>query len=296
MRILIKRIKAVPERLRFKFYPKIAEYRIRRSTENARRILGAQEPIRVLVDNSVLAHAVTHETKWIATGEADWGNQIRGTGYAARVPVHSSTNDTFIHRQIVYLVGLASLAEAGLVNLYQSAELESERSRQPIGLYRGYSYLDLSLFRNTNIPNVDGHVEEVIMGWPQKTSADWAREQRERLASSPDALHHSLHKLLREQNPNKSDQDAWHIRTAERHNMFCFLTMDRKLLASCKSLSRKEPLRSLATKVLSPAEFGTIFGILPVPPRLLSYSDASWFVRADQAMPDEKRRRRNQYK
>lgn len=287
----IKRLATIPERLRCRLYPKVAEYRLNRSTKNARRILGENGPLRVLIDNSVLANAVTHETQWIKTGKAPWGDGIRGTGYAARVPVHWGQSDSFIFGQVCYLPGIACLANAGLIELYQSAELRSERDRQPIGLYRGYSWLDYSIFGSANIPSVDGDVCEIMTGWPPKGPGDWAREQRARLESSGDPLYTQILSLL----PAKSNQDAWHIRTAERHGLFCFLTMDRKLLATCHSQRKKEPFKSLKTKILSPQDFAAVLGIQRVPPRLLSYNDSSFFVRADLTMPGNKRRSRSDY-
>uniref|UniRef100_UPI001C204233 hypothetical protein n=1 Tax=Enterococcus faecalis TaxID=1351 RepID=UPI001C204233 len=63
--------------------------------------------------------------------------------------------------------------------------------------------------------------------------------------------------------------DAWHIRTAERHELFCFLIMDRKLLATCHSQRKKEPLKSLKTKILSPQGFAAVLGMKSVAPRFL---------------------------
>ncbi|WP_143066715.1 hypothetical protein [Sphingobium sp. YR768] len=290
----IRRMKTIPERMRFKFYPRLAAWKLRRSTRRAQEIIGSSAPITILIDNSVLAHGVTHETKWIQTGTARWGSEIRGTGYAARVPVHSKHNDTWIYEQVQFLPGIAFLAETGLIKLFQSAELRSERDRQPAGLYRGYSYFDRSVFEAGSIPSVDGDVEEIMMGWSIKPR-DWAKEQRERLARSGDTLFHALHERLKEQLGKKGDQDAWHIRTAEVHNIYCFLTMDKPLLSACNQLRKKIPLNTLKTKVMSPKEFSAAFGILPVSPQLLSYNDASWFVRADETMPGEKRRSRRDY-
>ena len=291
-----RRLQTIPERLRFRLYPRIAAYRLARSTRRASQLLEDAAPLRVLIDNSVIANAVTHETKWITTGVVEWGGQDRVTGHMARVPVHSIKNGGYLYRQVVYLPGIAALAAKGLISLYQSAELRSERDRHPIGLYRGYSYFDFNIFGDRSFPSIDGDVDEIRMGWPPRTGVDDAQDQRRRLATADDPLFHSLHALLRQQNPNKADQDAWHIRTAEHHGLFCFLTMDQKLLKSCAQLRKKEPLKSLRTRILSPEDFSRRFGILPVPPRLLSYNDASWFVDLDQTMPGEKRRGRREYK
>ena len=73
--------------------------------------------------------------------------------------------------------------------------------------------------------------------------------------------------------------------------MFCFLTMDYKLLKALSSRAKSEPIRSLKTKVLTPEQLGKLIWLTPVNPALLSYEDASWPVRPDLYWPDSKRHR-----
>ncbi len=121
-------------------------------------------------------------------------------------------------------------------------------------------------------------------------------QQRKRLRQSGDPLFDDLYRLLKQQLGEKCSQDAWHICTAERHGLFCFLTTDRSLLKACKSLAKKEPLRSLIARIMTPEDLGAYLGIRPVKPYLLSYNDASWFVRMDHTMPEERRRKRSEYR
>lgn len=105
----------------------------------ARIRLRSLPPIRLLVDNSVLAHAVTHETAWISTGQSLWGGvHPVETGYSARVRVHALDDQTETYRNICYLPGIAHLAKLGLIELCRSTELNAETDHQPIGRFRGY--------------------------------------------------------------------------------------------------------------------------------------------------------------
>lgn len=289
-------LRSLPERLRFKFAPRLARLCLDAATMQARKRLKDKPRLRVLVDNTVLDVAVTHETQWISTGVKLWGGKHPvETGYAARVPVHSAENTSDRYRQTTYLTGIAHLARLGVIELCKSAELDAEQFRQPLGRFRGYSYFDYSLLGDINMESVDGWAfPDMGPSWMGLPSA--AEQQRSRLQTSDDPLFRALFDLLKQQLGKKCDQDAWHICTAEKHGLFCFLTTDGPLLAATKSLAKKEPLRSMTTKVMTPEEFAKHLGVLPVAPHLLSYNDASFFVRPDVTMPEERRRRRNEYK
>lgn len=57
------------------------------SAARARSRLGSTGKVRILVENTVLYHAVAHETGWVSTGAKSLGPHVRDTGYAARMPV-----------------------------------------------------------------------------------------------------------------------------------------------------------------------------------------------------------------
>ena len=145
------------EHLRFKYAPRIVDWLVDKSTLRARAWLRAKGGIRILVDNTVLYHAVTHETGWVSTGKSRWGPHEIDTGYAARIPVHPPDVQSREYQNVCFLPGLAHLVRAGLVTIYTSAELQDEQFRQPSGRYRGYGYFDHSLFGDLNIESIDGH-------------------------------------------------------------------------------------------------------------------------------------------
>ncbi len=254
------------------------------STKHAEKALARSGPISVLVDMTVLHHAVTHETAWVSE-DRDALGPTDGPGYAARVPVHDPRSDSDEYKDVKYLAGIARLAKLGHVTLHNSGELWNEAFRQPMGRFRGYGYFDLSLFADVRLTPVD-RIAFPTMGpkWMELPSAE--EQQRERLANSTDPLFRGLVNRL----GPKNDQDAWHIHTAETHGMFCFLTMDYKLVRNIRSQKGGEPIRSLTTRIMTPREFGEHFGLIEIPPHWLSYRDADCFVRPDLHMPEGKRR------
>lgn len=240
----------------------------------------------MLVDNTVLFHSITHESAWIPTGKTKWGPHDIDTGHSARIPVRAAHDESREHRNIRYLPGIAHLARQGKLSLMSSGELWIERLYQPTGRFSGYGYFDLDLFKDVEIPLVD-KIPDMQIGpsWLGLPSVEEARDQR--LAQSIDRLFRSL---VSELGPNNS-QDAWHIRTAEVNEMFCFLTMDFKLLKTLQARSTSDPVRSLRTRVLTPEQLGSYLWLAPVNPIILSFEDANSPIRPDLHWPDSKRQK-----
>lgn len=289
MRQLINRIRNLPERLRFTYGPPMAKRLVHWSTFQTRRKLPANPPLSILIDNSILGNAITHESAWISTGPKMWGPHRIDSGYMARVPVHSGENATEIHRNAIYLSGIAHLGKTGRLRLCTSAELRDETWRKPTGMFRGYGYFDYSIFGDVRLECID----KLEGGWMLAAGGPSLEEQQHhRINSSKDALFEALLNRL----GKKQSLDAWHIRTAEKHGMFCFLTMDFKLRRTVERWKDYEPFKSMKTRVMTPEEFGREFDMIPIPPSIHSYTDASFFVRPDLHMPNEKRRPRAAYR
>jgi hypothetical protein len=258
----------------------------------ARRRLVQSGPIEVLVDTSALASAVLHESTWVSTGLTEWGPARVSTGYLARVPVReapAAEDPDCLHRDFLdscYLTGIAHLARLGLIKLRSSGELEMEQWRQPAGLTRGHTFFARNAFEGIAIERVD-ELPDMVLGpsWLELPSLE--QQQRDRLSESTDVLFQGLKRRLGE----KSSQDAWHIRTAEKHGMYCLLTTDYKLIRNLEAQQKGEPIRSLQTKVLGPTQLGKALGLVPLSARYASYIDASFFVRADLSMPGNRRRK-----
>lgn len=274
------------EHLRFKYGPRVANWLIDLSTYRARRDLKMTNPLGVLVDNTVLAHAITHETAWISTGQKLWGTHTIQTGYAARIPVHAADSCAREYEHIRYLLGLISLQRAGFVTFHSSAELQSEQFYQPLGRFRGYGYFDYNLFANASPESIDGHVfPQLGSSWMRLPSARAQQRQRLLAMEAEDSEYASLVAVL----GRKNSQDAWHIRTAEKYGLFCFLTMDFKLIETLDAQRNSPRIQSLKTSVMTPAELGQRLRLFPIKPQILSYTNASFPVCNDLAWPDGKR-------
>ncbi len=268
------------ERLRFKYGTKIADLIVANATRLASRKMEQSGGISILMDNTVLGHGTTHKTGWVSTGPKQWGGQLLNTGYAARMPAHAP-NNSILYKNICFLPGIASLAERGVLRLYTSAELRSERERQPAGRFVGYSVYDLNLFANLHIDSIDGHIFSATTAVREENLVSEAvKAQRERLKHVSDTDYELLVALLGE----KNSQDAFHLLTAEKYELFCFLTMDFKFHRAWDG-ARKNKKFPLSTPVMTPEEFALYFGIKPVEPYLLSYKNASFPVNSDVVGP-----------
>lgn len=274
--------------LQFRLLPRVVDSLTTLATWKASRKLKGANIERVLIDNTVIAHGVTHETAWVDTGKALWGDTEIGTGYAARIPVHDDRDDTEASRSIRYLPGIASLARRRHLKLVTSNELRDERLTQPAGRFRGYGLYDLSLFSDIDFESIEDPEYTVVIG--AFAGLPSVKEQRmERLRANRDPLFQELVKVL---GPTNS-QDARHIATAERNHCYCFLTMDFRLIRNVRAQAKNEAIKSLRTRILTPEEFGREYQINPIPPRLFSYHGASFPVIHEEKWPDSKRQRRH---
>lgn len=266
-------VQTLIERARYRLLPKWLDYLTTLANQRASKMLAAAGAKRFLVDNTILAHGVTHKTAWVSTGKVRWGDHEIDTGFAARIPVHDDNNQGDAARSVRYLPSIVSLARQGNLVLATSRELQDETLTQPIGRFNGYGYFDLSLFKGVKFEVIPDPEYSLNLGWPANSPS--AREQRlNRLATKEDPLYLQLLSVL----GSKNSQDAWHIVTAERNDCYCFLTMDFRLIRNIRAQAKNKVIEALKTRVLSPEELGKEFDILPISPRLFSYHHASFPV------------------
>jgi hypothetical protein len=248
------------------------------ATAKALKRLKGAEAVRVLVDSSILAHAITHESAWVSTGTSNWGPHKINTGYSARVPVYAAGSNKETFRQVKYLPGIAHVARLGFIELLTSAELGAEQDRQPTGRFHGYYLDDMNQFAGIPFRSVDGR---------QFDLKDAKEKQLRRVSECTDPLFQSLLGVLGEPN----SLDAFHIFTAEKHDLDAFLHFDLKLDRLLKQHRARLENLKLRTKPFLPEDFGQWLGIRPMDPRWISHEGAPFFVRPDLNLPDEKRRR-----
>jgi hypothetical protein len=271
--LILKLARSFKSTLRFRFLPRVVDSLTTIATLEAPKKLQAANVERVLIDNTVLAHGVTHETAWVDTGKALWGDTEIDTGYAARIPVHDDRDNTEAARSIRYLPGIASLARRGHLKLATSNELQDEQLTQPAGRFRGYGLYDFSVFSDIKFETIKDRQYSVVIG--AYAGLPSVKEQRmKRLDAKGDPLFQDLVSVLGPQN----SQDAWHIATAEHSHCYCFLTMDFRLIRNVRAQAKNKTIKSLRTRIMTPEEFGREFSIKPIPPRLFSYHNASFPV------------------
>lgn len=269
------------EHLRFRYLPSVVDYLVHLSTYQARvKLKGA--PLTVLVDTNVIAHGVTHETQWVSTGYSSlWNIPL---GYAARVPVHAPTSTSPEYLSVRYLPGIAHLANRRFLLLKTSAELQVEEGRLSAARLNGGDVFDYSVFDRVERERMDS----LPPGTYDYSDVFGAKQQRARLNASNDPLYRALLDCLGQ----KNSQDAWHIRTAEAHGCFCFLTMDFTLLRTVAPHQHREPFSSLKTRLMTPQTLGEYLALTPIPTKFFSYHRASFPVRPDLHQPGSERIKR----
>ena len=273
----------------------VVNWHLNWSTFRARNLLKNSGPIIVLIDNSVLGHGRTHESvflkekvNWI-TGEDTYLDVL----HRAPIDIKQKYGET-VFENVQYLPGIVHLAQLGLLELKTSSELLSERQHHPTYRFLGRKgYFDYNLFEKISkqIKSVDGYDLPDLSDWfarnpttinkvfystdidPLGLYPDNDKRQQDRIAQSNDPLYKDLVSLF----PGKKYiKDAWHIRTAEINNLFCFLTMDFRLCKNVEENKTKEPVSSLHTKVLTPKGFGENIGVYPINPYLCEWAEGDY--------------------
>ena len=274
---------------------KLVNWCLQLSTHQARKGLTTSNPLKVLVDNSVLGFGRTHETVQIVQ-ETHWppGSEPGEILVADGAPIdikqkygkktkQSGDLDLDAYEDTRYLPGIAHLTRRGFIQWKTSFQLFSERSYQKIGRYQGKtSYFDHWLFEGIESESVDGYgvvgVSEIDTNLIERLldnrngKINIRNRKISRISKSTDTLYAGIVELI----GKEKNLDAWHIRTAEVYGLFCFLTMDYKLRNSVERNRGKEPIASLRAKVMTPAEFGRHIGLSPINPYIceLAESDA----------------------
>ena len=278
------------DRLLWRYRPHLVNSVLNFSTFKARGFLKSSEPIKVLIDNSVLGHGRTHETTAYLE-KVNWppGSEPSEVPIIHRTPINiKEKHGEEVYESVRYLPGIAHLTRLGFIQLQTSCELLSEQNHQPMGRFQEKKgYFDYWLFDGIKIESVDRYdvpdfdldrlrknprINKVIYSTdvdPLGIYPNNKENQIKRVSQSTDPLYVGLAKLL----PKKSNLDAWHIRTAEAHGLLCFLTMDFKLRSLVEKNKNKEPIASLRTKVMTPKEFGEHMGLWPVNPHICELAE-----------------------
>lgn len=242
-------------------------------------------PQSILVDNSVLAHRC-----FSFTGDSGrTGHLEQEHSYTEEHVLHVFKNPRFWEDR-KYFYGIRELAISGRLQLFTSYELLMERITQPIGRYSDLrSIYAEDVFEGVEFETINQYGESVkispesaarsqramnrrgggialqgdrsIPEWLMPDLFDTHKSTNERLSGYQDPLYQRLLEVV---GGRKTNKDLWHIVTAVRHGLDVFMTMDYKLVDRLAQLAMKEPVRSLAVDVLTPAEWGHRQDVRPI--------------------------------
>lgn len=226
---------------------------LRAATAHARRSLIRRPPLRLLIDNSVLAHGRIFSSYWFDTGPAQWGPHTINTGYAGPDLTHSPETQKRICEQIQFLPGIVHLAHRGLISLLTSFELRNEQMHQPAGRFSEYGYFDHNLFDGIRFECIDCN---------EIDSFDWKETPKDRLPNRTDQPFRGIVELIGE----KNNVDAWHIHTAEKYALDYFLHIDFSLDEEMRKNRKKSPILELKTGIVLPSILAGILDIGKIEP------------------------------
>ncbi|MCO5163614.1 MAG: hypothetical protein M9939_21000 [Mesorhizobium sp.] len=243
--------------------------------------LSGKPPIRVLVDNSVLRHGISHTNEWISTGTKLWGEIPEDTGYLARVPVDYNEHNSGIYEiEVPYFAPLAHLASCGRMQMFTSVELQYERWRQ-----RGYSpdlfgknvWDDVDIERLPDLPRSRRNIF-LTMAFNSKGGSS-KESQIDHLLATADSEFLDISKKL----PRKHILDFYHLWTAKYHFCDMFLTTDlsfRRVFENNISMNLRknfEPVR-----IVRPSELASQLHLHRVPHHFTTPIDSDSFYKLRQ--------------
>lgn len=165
--MLLNRVRQLRNRIRSNAERRGYRCRLWASTLYARQELSTDAPLKILLDNTVLAAGRVFSTAWFSTGTKRWGHHQFDSGYLGPYPTHSSETHGRLYDHVPYLPGIVYLAERGYIELLTSFEMDQERMHQPAGRYMVRGYFDFNLFGALSMRSVD---ENTVMGfdWREK--------------------------------------------------------------------------------------------------------------------------------
>ena len=235
--------------------------------------LRSEDPVRVLVDNSVRGQCATTHVAAKQYTHVAWPDE-RGH-YAG---LHRRAVKEGADKYADWLIGLAALARRGFIRFYESHALFLEQTYQESGRYnRGTDLFEYSAFNNVQFRTIDSYpqprlpvadmtvVLKTFDGWgevdPYGLYPDGKRQLRESLEAAKRHFprYREIEKALQ---GKRSDQDAWHIFQADQVGIEYFLAADKNILE--KARQGKAPFGNLNTKIVSPPQLGEELGVRPV--------------------------------
>lgn len=233
------------------------------SSARLRRLLNT----RVLLDNSILRLGVLHRTVAVSLGEFQFGNSRHEVTIPHLTHDNFRAHERWLSEQQKFLPSIAHLGEAGLLDLFTSAELQRETWQHKPSKYTGDPY-GSSLFASNWVGVLPSPVRRSVSRI--MSDYDWTtEEQRDFFRTIRDAEFIELSRYIGE----KHISDAFHIWSAHKIDCHTFLTVDKKLINVVQTLKGQGKINWLRTQVQCPKEFAGLIGSRPVNIDHLLFSD-----------------------
>ncbi len=203
---------------------------------------------KVLLDGMIESFAVTHHRIMIPK-VVQWGpHTVRAEIPVAELKPPRGERHGWLDMQIGCLPKVASLARSGVLELYTSFELMLEGFGRPNAVA---DMPDFYLFKDIQIKNVPpAYQRSFILEFERarfgKSKEDFLKGIGDERFKALDAATHG----------NKT-ADVFHVMTAEKALLHCFLTADKKFVNSLRNQNKILP----TVDVLTPCELAERFSL-----------------------------------
>jgi hypothetical protein len=205
-------------------------------------------PFTVLFDACLWNETVTHD-HYMVTREVEWGGTTNHISIAELQPKRlRGKSHTESHEIFEDMRRIAQLAETGRIRLYDTIELTFEWMGRPMGPWRKGEF---DLFKNVTVSRLKPPVERSVVFSGFDSHDDFKDQKRRWLESIQEPRFLELKRVIY----RKHWADAFHLWTAEVHQLDCLLTLEKKFrnnLESQKKLTSK-------VRILSPSELSERF-------------------------------------
>lgn len=215
--------------------------------------------VSVLVDNSVMNHAVAIKHKRIATGTVLWGGVVPDETYTTvSVRAGHQIRKSKGGEQTLFIVSLARAFMASQHVACQTDALKLERFHVPVSRYTGFTYGDESLFKYVEIENALFPLNGFSFSIP---GDDPLQKFRQYLENVQDMQYVEIKKALESAgSKDRTSQDAWHLYSAKTLGLK-FVSCDTKLKDQIRSIADRRVRQALSDVYVLPSELCDELGL-----------------------------------
>jgi hypothetical protein len=215
--------------------------------------------VSVLVDTSLLHHAVAIKQQQFDTGTVLWGGSLPvQTYFTASVKSGHQIRESNGGDQTLFIASLARAFMASQHHAHQTDALCFERLHVPVSRYAGEGYGDASLFAHVKFSETFMTLENFSFTLP---GDDPISKLREHIDNAKNRDFMELRNALEAVGgKERASQDSWHLYSALSLGLK-FVSCDTKLKNQIRSISDKKIRQSLSDVHLLPSELCAELGL-----------------------------------